>query len=387
MRTLRVAVILACLTGCQAETEPTAPPLPPVEAVPVAAPAIDMHSSRNALDWAGTYEGLVACPDCAGIHTRLTLDRDGRFEWVARRLVRDVEPSVSEGRFDWEAGGNTIVLAVDGHQQRFAVGEGRVLLLDAGQTQPAWGRSDAILAQSDSGSRETRPGLAEMIEDHRWTLVDASNAAAQRLDTLFPEPERPFAFNFSDTRMHVEGGCNGLRGGYRIDAQGMLEVTASMSTMMACEAALMDADATISALLSEPLETIMIRGAEPRLVLLGSAGDSLVLKGTLTPEARFGAPVMMFLEVYEQLVTCERSVRSDGLCLSVRELTFDDQGIRTGTPSDWQEFNAEIEGYRHEHGIRNILRVKRFDPEAGPDSPSGPIYVLDLVVQSELVSD
>ncbi|MFO7609864.1 MAG: copper resistance protein NlpE N-terminal domain-containing protein, partial [Candidatus Krumholzibacteriia bacterium] len=35
------------------------------------------------------YEGLLACTDCAGIHSQLTLEPDGRFEIVTRRLVRD----------------------------------------------------------------------------------------------------------------------------------------------------------------------------------------------------------------------------------------------------------------------------------------------------------
>ena len=35
--------------------------------VPRAQPA-DMHNSRNSLDWAGTYEGVLACADCPRRH-------------------------------------------------------------------------------------------------------------------------------------------------------------------------------------------------------------------------------------------------------------------------------------------------------------------------------
>ena len=34
------------------------------------------HNSRNSLDWAGIYEGVLPCADCPGIQTRLTLSRD-----------------------------------------------------------------------------------------------------------------------------------------------------------------------------------------------------------------------------------------------------------------------------------------------------------------------
>ena len=38
-----------------------------------AAGADAAHNSRNALDWAGTYEGVLPCADCPGIQTRLSL--------------------------------------------------------------------------------------------------------------------------------------------------------------------------------------------------------------------------------------------------------------------------------------------------------------------------
>ena len=47
------------------------------------APPADMHNSRNSLDWAGTYEGVLACADCPRRHH----DDEGRVvgtpgEWT-----------------------------------------------------------------------------------------------------------------------------------------------------------------------------------------------------------------------------------------------------------------------------------------------------------------
>jgi heat shock protein HslJ len=385
MRYLLLALFAVALAGCQPEKSTDLPAAPSAEADP--APVIDMHTSRIALDWAGIYEGLLVCADCAGIHTQLTLERDGRFEIVTRRLVPDAEPSSARGQFDWEAGGNIIGLDAEGDGQRFAVGEGRLLLLEAGQTQPAWDRADATLAQSSPAWRNTRQDLGDMLEDHRWLLVDGTDAGNRRIDALFPDAERSFAFHFAGSRLHVQGGCNGFRGAFAIDADGMLDVTGTISTMMACPAPLMEADATLAALMAGPLETVLVRGVEPTLVLLTKAGDALVLTGELTPEARFGAPTTVFLEVAAETVECEESVRGDGLCLQVRERTFDEQGLLVGTLSEWQAFTADIVGYQHQPGIRNVLRVKRFEPAAGPEMPQGPIYVLDLVVESEVVTD
>lgn len=105
-------------------------------ATPVAAdPARhgDTHNSRNALDWAGVYEGVLPCADCPGIRTRLTLQQDGRFELSMRYIERRVEPFVSSGRFSWNADGNTITLD-DGAMYR--VQEGSVLQLDRDGTPP-----------------------------------------------------------------------------------------------------------------------------------------------------------------------------------------------------------------------------------------------------------
>jgi heat shock protein HslJ len=382
MRYLLLALFAVALAGCQPEKTTDLPGVTSPEPDP--ASVIDTHTSRIALDWAGVYEGLLGCTDCAGIHTQLTLEPDGRFEVVTRRLVRAAEPSSAWGQFEWEPGGNTIVLGAEGGQQRYAVGEGRLLLLETGQTQPAWDRAGAILSQSSQDWRSTRQELGDLLEDHRWTLADATNAANRRIDTLFPDAERSFAFNFSGSRVHVQGGCNGFRGAFATDPDGLLEVTGTISTLMACAAPLMEADAALSALMAEPLETVVVRGVGPTLVLLTSAGDALVLKGELTPEARFGAPTTVFLEIAAQAVECEGSLRGDGLCLQVREIRFDEQGLRVGTPTEWQAFTADIEGYRHEPGIRNVLRVNRFEPAAGPDMPHGPIYLLDLVVESEV---
>ena len=385
MRYLLLALLAVALAGCQPEQTTDLPAAPSSE--PDSAPVIDMHTSRIALDWAGVYEGLLACADCPGIHTQLTLEPDGGFEIVTRPLVRDAAPASAQGQFDWEPAGNAIVLDAEGGGQRFAVGEGRLLLLETGQTQPAWDRADATLAQSSPAWRSTRQDLGDMLEDHRWMLVDATDVANRPIDALFPDAERSFAFNFAGPRLHAQGGCNGFRGAFAIDADDRLDVTGTISTMMACPAPLMEADAALSALLAEPLETVLVRGVQPTLVLLTTAGDALVLTGELTPEARFGAPTTVFLEVAAETVECEESVRGDGLCLQVREISFDEQGLRVGTPSEWQAFNADIKGYQHQPGIRNVLRVKRFEPAAGPDMPHGSIYVLDLVVESEVIAN
>lgn len=46
----------------------------------------------------------------------------------------------------------------------FAVGEGRLLLLEIGQPQPAWDSSDTILEKSFVAWPSTRPDLGDMLD-------------------------------------------------------------------------------------------------------------------------------------------------------------------------------------------------------------------------------
>ncbi len=354
---------------------------------PVPAAVVDIHTSRLALDWAGMYEGLLACAECAGIHTQLNLATDGHFEILTRRLERDAAPSSARGKFDWAPDGKTIVLDAEGRGQRFAVGENRLLPLETGQVQPAWGGSAATLGRLPAEWSGSRTDLGDMLEEYRWTLVTATDSTNQSIDALLLDKEPSFSFTFGGSRLHVQGGCNGFRGAFSIDdADTMLDVTGGMGTLMACAAPLMEADATLSALMAEPLETVVVRGMQPSLVLLTPTDDALVLTGKLTPEARFAAPpTTVFLEVAADTVECGESVRGDGQCLQVRERTFDEHGLLVGTVAEWQAFTADIEGYRHEPGIRNVLRVKRFESASGPETPTQTIHVLDLLVESEVV--
>ena len=103
------------------------------------------HNSRNALDWAGTYEGITPCADCPGIRTRLTLQADGRFELSTQYLERQVAPQTIRGSFSWNAAGNTVTLEGEGRGQQFRVGEGRLLQLDRDGSAPPWNTPYRVL--------------------------------------------------------------------------------------------------------------------------------------------------------------------------------------------------------------------------------------------------
>lgn len=87
------------------------------------------HNSRNSLDWANTYVGVVPCASCPGIKTRLTLKSDGQYELVTQYIDRQTKPDVVDGHFEWNATGNSITLDEKGFRQQYAVQEGQLIML------------------------------------------------------------------------------------------------------------------------------------------------------------------------------------------------------------------------------------------------------------------
>ena len=376
-------LILACwvgLAGCMPQSGGTSVPDP-------------AHNSRNAIDWAGTYEGVTPCADCPGIRMRLSLQPDGRFALSTQYLDRQVAPQTVLGPFSWNLTGDTVTLEGDGGGRQFRVGEGRLLLLDRDGGVPSWSAPNRVLTRqpaADAGTSAPKPpagkadaSLAQALRDNRWTLQAATGADGKPLDALLV-PGHPFVMNFDGERIGVQGGCNQMSGSWRFDPGNQLKVGPLASTMKACETPLMAADKAMSALLAQPLQASIEPGQSPTLLLLSPERQTLSFLGQRTPQSLHGAPTRIFLEVAPQRVACTPASMPPTTCLQVRERRFDDQGLRVGEPGPWQTFYDEIEGYTHQPGVSNVLRINRYKRSQPAADASAYVYVLDLVVESQV---
>lgn len=229
--------------------------------------------------------------------------------------------------------------------------------------------------------------VATTLTGYHWQLREASDKTGQRLNILFARPDKPLQLDFVDGRISVGNACNRLGGSYRIE-DGRLQVDAMMHTMMACaDPALMALDDAIDQRLRDrPLLTLQADDDTPLLKLVTEHGDTLQFDGQPTAETRYGGKgETMFLEVSARTTPCNHPLMPTQQCLQVRERHYGAHGLAAGTPGPWQPLNQAIEGYTHQPGIRNVLRVKRYairDPAA--DTPSS-AYVLEMVVESETV--
>lgn len=97
----------------------------------LSAPLTAQHTSRNSLDWAGTYSGTLPCADCDGIGTNITLRTDDTFRIERTYHGRSAAPFIDSGRFEWKKDGRTIELRFKKNERELClVGEERLTMLD-----------------------------------------------------------------------------------------------------------------------------------------------------------------------------------------------------------------------------------------------------------------
>jgi uncharacterized lipoprotein NlpE involved in copper resistance len=113
-------VTVTDVTITKTESEGEVPPPPP-----------DGHNAQNALDYTGTYKGVVPCADCEGIFTQIKVGADSTFELTLQYKGKgDGRPVVSKGTYTWKDG-NTISLAgVTGGAFLYKVEENKLRQLD-----------------------------------------------------------------------------------------------------------------------------------------------------------------------------------------------------------------------------------------------------------------
>lgn len=139
IKSILYLMMLLSILSCKEETEASETienttksqseiPSEEIQAIPVA------HTSKNSLDWEGTYSGVLPCTDCDGIDTRLILRKDQTYQLVLRYLgipEKESRDFISEGEFAWEDNGNTILLEGEKADfQKFKVGELFLMPLD-----------------------------------------------------------------------------------------------------------------------------------------------------------------------------------------------------------------------------------------------------------------
>lgn len=244
---------------------------------------------------------------------------------------------------------------------------------------------------SPSSSTPSPSSSAYTLQAYDWDLVAAHDARGQAAPGWLLAGKRPLRLHFEAQRLSVQNLCNVLGAGYTLSGPN-LQVGQPVSTKRACaERELMDLEQRVATLLPQA-QRWELKGAPattaPQLALWFADGSRWELTGSPTPATRFGsAGERMFLEVAPERVACNHPLMPQAQCLRVRDVRYADNGVRQGM-GEWRIFQGEIEGYRHEPGLRNVLRVQRYslarNGQLPADAPSH-AYLLDMVVETERV--
>lgn len=247
---------------------------------------------------------------------------------------------------------------------------------------PLLAACSATAPRSDAAQAATS-GDAAALGAYHWQLRDAVDRDGRRIDALFARPRQPLQLDFADGRLGVANACNRIGGAYRIEG-GRLVAGRLVQTLMACaDPALANLDAAIGRRLEARPRIELRTDAEPRLRLSTDDGDTLDFTGAPTAATRYGGPgETVFLEVDAQTQPCTHPLMRNRRCLRVRERHYDADGLASGTPGEWHLLPQDIEGYTHEDGMRDVLRVKRYEVGHPPADAPAQVYVLDMVVES-----
>ncbi|MBI1623562.1 META and DUF4377 domain-containing protein [Comamonas suwonensis] len=246
-----------------------------------------------------------------------------------------------------------------------------------------------------SGGGVSKPGPngpagdAASLTAYHWKLQQAfSPAGAEDQSWFLSGNNAPIELEFADQRVMVKNLCNVISAGYSVEGQ-RLNVQRTVSTLRACnDSQLMMLEQKVARILPTSKQwNVQLGGTtqeQPRLTVQFIDGTRWQLSGKPTPQTQYGsAPERIFLEVAPERKACSHGVMKDYQCLQVREIRYGENGVKTYT-GPWENFYSEIEGYKHEAGVSNVLRINRFKRQNVPADASSYAYVLDMVVSSAI---
>ncbi|MGN1056228.1 MAG: DUF4377 domain-containing protein [Comamonas sp.] len=224
---------------------------------------------------------------------------------------------------------------------------------------------------------------------HHWKLIQAWNAQGQPDDRwqapATKQGQRAIGLRFQDNQLlSIDRICNVMGGRYAVDGNA-LKLDKLVSTMMACsDPKLTEMERNVAATLGQAQRWQITQATPPVLEIAFANGGKWRLQGTPTYETLYGNSERVFWEIAPKTVSCQHPLMGEKQCLQVREVTYDQNYLKQ-TPGPWQAFYGDIEGYQHQAGVRNVLRLKRYTKPQPAADTSRYVYVLDMAVESEVI--
>jgi len=193
-------------------------------------PADTVHNSRNSLDWAGQYSGILPCTDCEGIQTSLKINENGTYVLSTSQPGIAQDSYRSEGSFVWNQSGSVIELSNEPKYLRFfLVGENVLILLD-NQGKRHKGSASEKYRLLKMNAQMQLSGQANIAG--KWVLTELNGKPLQdqKVNGLIY-----IEFNNSDSTVAGSGGCNRFFGQYKLSDGMRIQFSKLGTTLMACD--------------------------------------------------------------------------------------------------------------------------------------------------------
>lgn len=295
-----------------------------------------------------------------------------------------------------------VSLALTACQEASMPSENDVQTENANEVDGNAATPDATLENDESKAAEmsTEEQMIANLTRYRWTLMSASDKGAQPLNTLLDIKDQvrlSFSQYQGENSLNYSVGCNTMSAGYQLQGQ-TLTIEDVMSTKMSCGELdkaenqlnqLMQGENQLTLVLDSNVENGSTDNAnaerhQPILTQITSDAATLVWAGKLTSQAKYNSKgETIFWAVNAKKVAC--ADKSSELCLQVKPITYDDQGIKV-SEGEWTAFNGEIDGYQPDGMHDEVLRLQRYELDANENEEAQEYaYVLDAVIESSVV--
>ena len=185
--------------------------------------------------------------------------------------------------------------------------------------------------------------------------------------------------NFNQNHITYNVGCNQLSNQYSLSKNTMQPIGTGISTLMGC-GELQAREQWLAKQMQSPSE-LQIMETQVDAVLSQTTADGSWLQwvGKLKPEVKYGKGETVFLEVKPKWQYCDNV--TDRKCLEVRDINYDNQGLKTAV-GQWYLLDAPIINYRHDESAQRVLRLTRYRTPPTDTKGYGNLYKLDSVIET-----
>ena len=189
--------------------------------------------------------------------------------------------------------------------------------------------------------------------------------------------------NFNQNHITYNVGCNQLSNQYSLSKNTMQPIGTGISTLMGC-GELQAREQWLAKQMQSPSE-LQIMETQVDAVLSQTTADGSWLQwvGKLKPEVKYGKGETVFLEVKPKWQYCDNV--TDKKCLEVRDINYDNQGLKTAV-GQWHLLDAPIINYRHDESAQRVLRLTRYRTPPTDTKGYGNLYKLDSMIETKTLA-